>query len=140
MRVYIAGPMTGKKFYNVDEFQFAAYRWRAHGHTAHLPFYANSRVWHRHYGRTFNPYVDKCDYGDPLLPEMIIEDLIELRQTDAIALLPGWENSKGTKAEILMALTFRKPIYDAVTMERMCLTAEVVVSGWYSQDHITGAA
>jgi hypothetical protein len=71
--------------------------------------------------------VDVCDWGDPVLAEMIAEDFSVLCRSDAVALLPGWESSKGSRAEILVAVNLGKPIYDAVTFERLPLEAEVII-------------
>lgn len=115
MRVYIAGPMTGYADYNVLAFNQAHTLLSNLGHEAVTPFDANSRVWMRHFGRPFNPATDKCDYGDPILKEMIAEDNAELCSCDAIALLPGWEKSKGTRVELLLALNLRHAVLDATT-------------------------
>jgi hypothetical protein len=115
MRVYIAGPMTGFENYNLAAFREAQARWIMMGWDAITPFEANDRAWRRHYDNPFVPGVDKCDYGDPLLNEMFAEDLLEVCTRDAIALLPGWEKSKGTSRELAVALLLGKPIYDAMS-------------------------
>lgn len=107
--------MTGREFYNFDAFSSAAKEWNARGYDAETPFEANSRVWQRHHGRDFDPHTDKCDWGDPILPEMLAEDFGTLFRADAVAVLPGWQQSKGAKAEVLIALNMGKTIYDAVT-------------------------
>lgn len=127
MRTYLAGPMTGKKWYNVEVFDAAAAAWRAKGHTVVTPFDANSVVWRAMYGRAFDPRVDVCDYGDPLLPEMLAADFAALCRAEAVALLPEWASSKGSRAEILVAVNLGKPIYDAVTFERLPLVATVLI-------------
>jgi hypothetical protein len=126
--VYIAGPMTGYEHYNADEFERAADDWNASGFKAVTPFDANSRVWRRHYGRDFNPRVDVCDWGDPILAEMLAEDFAVLCSADRIALLYGWEKSKGARSEVLIAANLGKPIYHAVTFDRIDLTATVALS------------
>jgi hypothetical protein len=117
MKVYVAGPMTGFPAYNHAAFAEAQARWRAAGHDVVTPFDANSRVWHRHYRRSFDPYTDRCEYGDPLLREMFAEDVATLLSCDAVAVLPGWERSSGVARELPIALLFKIPIHDAATFE-----------------------
>ena len=126
MKVYIAGPMTGKEFYNVEAFREAQARWLDRGWDAHTPFEANSRAWHRVYGRDFDPYTDVCDYGSPLLPLMFAEDLHEVCTSDAIALLPGWEKSKGVARELAVALLLGKRIYNAETFQPLYLKTSII--------------
>lgn len=127
MRVYVAGKMSGLEHYGVEAFEQAASAWRAAGHTVVTPFDANSVVWRAVHGRDFDPRADVCDWGDPLLPEMLAADFAALCRAEAVALLPGWESSKGSRAEILVALNLGKPIYDAVTFERLPLVATVLI-------------
>lgn len=111
MRVYIAGPMTGKEAYNLHAFQRAQREWRIKGHEAIIPFESNNTVWERHYGREFDPYNDRCDYGDPLLRELFAEDVAYLLSADGIVLLRGWEASKGAMLELRIAHTFKMPVF-----------------------------
>jgi hypothetical protein len=110
MNIYVAGPMTGHAAYNVDAFRDVATAWTLAGHVVETPFDADSRVWKRHYGRAFDPYVDTCDYGDPLLREMFAEDIAVLLASDAVVVLPGWEQSKGATLECRIAAQFGIPI------------------------------
>ena len=107
-RVYIAGPMSGIPEYNFPAFHAAAKAWRALGWEVVNPaemdeeldgFDAKADVArsHEHYMRRDIPEVAKCD---------------------AIALLPGWENSKGANSEITVGKMCGLDFYDAVTFER----------------------
>lgn len=113
MKVYIAGPMTGKENYNFEAFEKAREAWS--NHEVWTPFDSNDLVWQRHFGKDFDPFTDKCDYGDPLIAEMIGENLKALASCDGIALLPGWQDSRGSKLEIHLAKLLRLPIHDALT-------------------------
>jgi len=110
MRVYIAGKMTGQPFYGYKRFMLAKRWWESYGHEVSTPFEANSRVWWRHHGRAFDPYQDRCDWGDPLMKEMFTEDVAELLVSDAIAVLGGWEESRGTRLEVRIAEQFGIPV------------------------------
>lgn len=122
LRAYVAGPMTGHEHYNVLAFECAAERWRDAGYVVETPFDANSVVWRRHHKRDFDPRRDTCDWGDPILAEMLAEDFATLCRSDVVALLPGWRKSKGANAELLVALNLGKRIYDATTFDELSLS------------------
>jgi len=115
--VYLAGPMTGHPHYNVASFEYYAARWRDAGYDVGTPFDANSTVWQRHFGRPFDPYKDTCDYGHPILREMFAADVALMLSGDAVALLPGWQASKGVSRELPIAELFHLAIYDAQTFK-----------------------
>lgn len=110
MRVYIAGPMTGYPAYNVGRFEAVANEWREAGHEPTTPFECNSAVWQRHHGRPFDPYSDRCEYGDPLLREMFAADVAALLASEQVVVLAGWEKSKGAQREVVLAQTFGIPV------------------------------
>lgn len=113
-RIYVAGPMTGRARYNVDEFQEARerlLRWGAE--LVVIPHDCSCRVWRRHFHRPFNFDADRCDYGDPLIGEMFAEDIREVTEADAVALLPDWQASRGARIEVLTALLLGKTVIDA---------------------------
>lgn len=120
-RVYIAGPMTGYEYYNAAAFSYAKAQWTDAGYDARTPFDANSVVWRKHHGRDFDPLRDVCDWGDPILAEMLAEDFAELCRADVVALLPNWEKSKGARSELLVALNLGKEVRDAATFEQLTL-------------------
>jgi hypothetical protein len=110
MRVYIAGPMTGFPAYNFGHFDAVAGEWREAGHEVTTPFQCNSTVWRIHHGRDFDPYNDKCEYGDPLLREMYAADVAALLASEKVVVLTGWEKSTGAQREVLLAQTFGIPV------------------------------
>lgn len=129
MKVYIAGPMTGREFYGYEAFMSAAAGWRLRGHEVVTPFDANSIAWRRLYGRDFDPHQDKCDWDDPALGEMLVEDFAAMLRADAIAILPGWRFSKGTRGELVIALNVGKPVYCAITHKKLDLVAHTFFEG-----------
>lgn len=82
MNVYVAGPMRGKKDQNIAAFHRAAALLRLMGHTV------------------FNPADNGSAVTLPELRHVFGADTAWITATaDAIALLPGWEGSKGATAE-----------------------------------------
>lgn len=125
MKLYLVGPMSNIEAYNVEVFNVAAAKLREQGHVVITPHEANNVPWFRRFGRDFDPYVDKCEWGDPLLCELLAEDARVLYEADALAVLDGWEYSKGSRLEIAMATAAGKPVLRADTLEP--LGAEVTI-------------
>ena len=119
MHVYIAGPMTGYEEYNHPAFLRAESEWRKAGYDAVTPVEANNAVWQKHFGRDFDARTDVCDYGDPLLREILAADLALLATADAVALLPGWRKSRGANLELAVASSMGLPVFDAITRESL---------------------
>lgn len=90
MRVYIAGPMTGIEGLNFDAFHAAAARLRGIGHVAINPAEINPDP---------NAGWNAC----------MREDIRELVTCDAIALLPGWEKSRGATLEHHIGMALGMP-------------------------------
>jgi hypothetical protein len=111
VKVYIAGPMTGRQYYNLHAFEKAQREWRLRGHEASTPFEHNNVVWRRVYGRDFDPAADRCDYGDPMLADMFAEDIAGLCRADAIVLLDGWRDSRGARVELHTATALGKRVF-----------------------------
>lgn len=97
MKVYIAGPMTGYIEWNHPAFDAAAEAWRAKGHVVLSPA--------ENFGG--DPSLRGADYGRA--------DLHLLLQVDALALLPGWEQSEHAKIEVLNAQWLGLMFFDAIT-------------------------
>lgn len=125
MNVYLAGKMTGVPNYGYEAFTEAKYRLRDMGHWVLTPFDATNSVWIRHFGRDFNPFLDKCDYGSKLLHDCWQEDVRVLLWSECVALLDGWETSKGSRLEVQTALLFGKKIVRAVDFSPLNLVVEV---------------
>lgn len=126
MRVYIAGPMTGKACYNAALFAAARKRWEEAGHNATTPIELNDGVWQRIHDRPFDPCTDRAEHGDPILANMIVEDVAAVLSADALVLLRGWEHSRGTRVELLIAANQGIPIYDAESGDRLTIEAPTV--------------
>jgi len=84
MRVYIAGPMTGYPEYNFPSFRDAAQALAGFGHEPLNP--------------ARRPPVDGKTWADYLRP-----DLADLLTAEGVAVLPGWECSRGAVLEVHVA-------------------------------------
>ena len=83
-RVYLSGPMTG-----IAEFNYPAFM-AAEAELCRLGY------------DVVNPAKVKPD-GEPTWENYMRADLRDMLTCDAIALMPGWENSKGARMELFVA-------------------------------------
>ena len=82
-RIYLSGPMTGLPGLNFAAFHAMSTNLRAGGHTVTNPAEINAD------GGTWN--------------DCMRRDIAALMDCDTVATLPGWENSKGARLEVLIA-------------------------------------
>lgn len=112
MKVYLAGPMRGLPDWNYLAFDKAEIAWRDAGHHVFNP----ARL-ARALGYDFSSCNGKAD--KPHLQHIMMSDIACLYSSDAIALLPGWENSAGATVELAMAQFLGLLVYDAVTKKQI---------------------
>lgn len=104
--IYIAGPMRGYPRFNVDAFDTAARHFAELGFTVLNPAEMDR----------------KAGFDHDKVPQMAItqddrrafmrRDLMAICNCDAIALLPGWEQSKGVAAELALAEFLGLAVFD----------------------------
>jgi hypothetical protein len=100
-RLYLAGPMTGFEDYNFPAFNKMAADLRARGYVVENP--AEHGV------------VEGADWAD-----YMAYDLTRLGLCGQVAVLPGWENSKGARLEVHIARELGMKVvnaHDLVSME-----------------------
>ena len=97
-RIYIAGPMTGRADHNYPAFAAAAERLRGAG-------------WD-----VVNPAENFGGRTDLPRETYLRADVALLVCCDAVALLPGWEESLGAKMEYLLARAFGMKVFEAETL------------------------
>jgi len=98
-RIYVSGPMTGHADFNFPAFHAAAARLREAG-------------W-----EPINPAENFGGRTDLPRETYLRADVILLAQCEAIAMLPGWEESRGAKLEYLLARELNMPAFDAETLQ-----------------------
>ena len=102
MNIYLAGPMRGIPEFNFPAFMAAAHELRLKGHSVFNP--AERDI--EHHGKdiskgnaTGSLEQASKEHGFSLR-RALHDDLVYVTLTaDGVALLPGWENSKGANAE-----------------------------------------
>lgn len=106
MRYYLSGPMTGLPELNYPTFRTATEHLRALGHEVYNP-----SEWEDRYNKgVFNHQIAFADYC-----------VYIAREADAVVVLPGWKDSKGSRAEVALAHALGKPvlIYGAAPMQEV---------------------
>jgi hypothetical protein len=105
MKIYLAGPMRGKYNLNFPAFDYATAKLRAEGH---IVFNPAERDREKH-----GPEIENNPTGDETLcakfgldiRSALADDLEWIcKHGDAVALLPGWEQSRGATCERATAI------------------------------------
>jgi hypothetical protein len=105
MKIYLAGPMRGYANFNFPAFDFAAAKLRSYGHEVFSPAERDRNL----HGTALenNATGDEKEatakVGFSLRDALAADTDWIARSADAIALLPGWEKSKGAGAEYALA-------------------------------------
>jgi hypothetical protein len=103
----LSGPMRGIEDENAPAFNAAAAKLRACGH------------------EVYNPAEHEQEHD--CFTAALAADLVWIcKQADVLALLPGWEQSRGVAAEIATAVAIPLPVYFVTELCR----EEVEVEGW----------
>ena len=100
LRIYMSGPMTGLPGLNSVAFHSMTTSLRRKGHTVTNPAELNPG------GGTWN--------------DCMRRDIVALMECDTVATLPGWENSKVARLEVLIAERLGMTVvnaHDLVTRE-----------------------
>lgn len=106
MKIYLAGPMRGIPEFNFPAFYEAAALLRAEGHVVFSPAEKDNE---KHGCDISAGNIEgseeqaKKQHGFSLRQALGMDLAWICAEADAIALLPGWENSKGVRAELATA-------------------------------------
>jgi|SRR5690606_8900214 hypothetical protein len=106
-KVYLAGPMSGYPEFNFPAFHAAAAKLRADGYFVFNPA---ERDIERHNGIDISKgnaagcqELAAKEHGFSLRDALADDTWWICKEADAIAMLPGWEKSKGANAELALA-------------------------------------
>lgn len=106
MKIYLAGPMRGKPNFNFPAFDYASARLRSQGHEVFSPADHDREI--NGPGIEINPTGDEslCEktHGFSIRDALSADLNWICREADAVALLPGWEQSTGATAERATAI------------------------------------
>ena len=118
--IYIAGPMSGVEEFNFPAFDMAEADLRAKGWNVINPAQMDRDI-------GFDPAIDVADAA--FLHDAMIRDTEAIiHRADAIAMLPGWENSKGAKGEMGLAIWKHIPVYQWPEMVEIQSEKQPIIS------------
>ena len=107
MKIYIAGPMRGIPEFNFPAFYAAAAKLRAEGHEVFSPAETDNEVHGKDISKgnmAGDEELAAKEHGFNLRDALGRDLAYICAEADAVALLPGWENSKGANAERAAAI------------------------------------
>ena len=107
-KVYVAGPMRGIKDFNFPAFDEASQYLRTLGAAVVNPAEHDREGGFEGIGMTGHEDLTQRDDFD--LKEALKWDLEQVSGSDAVAVLDGWENSSGAKAEVALAHALGVPV------------------------------
>lgn len=70
-------------------------------------------------GRHAESLAQAADYDTSFYQEILLLDLVQLSQCDAVLVLPDWHNSDGSKVELMLARALGRPIYEEAANGRL---------------------
>lgn len=110
LRIYLAGKMRGEPYFNCDAFDLWSAYLRSLGHTVFSPSEHTRKLYGDDIYRK-NPEGDEEKAG--IDGRLVFSDDIDyiINEAEAIAMMPGWRNSKGARAEHAVAVAIGLPIY-----------------------------
>ena len=111
-RVYIAGPMRGIKNDNHEEFDRIEKMWKEAGHIPVSPAYM---------ARALGKGNGNFESDDAFMRQVMIIDTVVICNCDAIALMKGWETSRGATMELALAQSIGLEVYMAESIEKVTL-------------------
>lgn len=98
--IYLAGPMRGIREFNFPAFHAAAATLRAQGHSVFNPAERDEQAHGKGVNASPTGNLDDIKHTGFSLREALAADSEFIcLHANTIALLPGWENSKGARAE-----------------------------------------
>lgn len=113
MKLYLAGPMRGIPEFNFPAFHAAAKALRDEGHFVFSPAEKDNE---RHGtdiskgNHTGDELQASGEHGFSLRVALAADMKFICEEADGIVMLPGWENSKGAKAEKATAEALNLPV------------------------------
>lgn len=108
--IYISGPMRGITGFNFPAFEEAARRFRFAGWIVRNPST-------RGYGS--GDFLTGTGVTKEEVQEWLRADVKDVAECGAIALLPGWEESEGSRLEAAVALACGLRFFNAASMTEM---------------------
>lgn len=115
LKIYIAGPMRGYRAFNFPAFRKATKRFRDAGYRVVSPAEMDEELW----GTVKEIHKVMKKRGEEAYNECMHRDIKAILGCGGIALLPGWQHSRGAKTELVVAKALGLKIFDAITLQQI---------------------
>lgn len=125
MKIYVAGPMTGKPLFNFPQFDMVSERLRAAGHAVISPADLTRQTWLDR-GICFDPSMPPEQHEPTDYALYMRNDIQAVMDVDALVLLDGWEKSRGASMEVAIGHMFGKKFYLPTTPVDQQITLEEI--------------
>jgi len=112
VRLYLCGPMTGYPEFNFPAFELAATDLRRQGYVVWSPHESDlESEWAKQHSATYRPAVGEPGASSTeALRYFLATDLREVCMADELAVLDGWEASRGCIIETYVAFQLGIPV------------------------------
>lgn len=115
-KVYLSGPITGKPNDNIEEFEKYKQKFKNLNYEVVNPHDLFTREFVDDLNRKLeNKEITFEEYHDTFMRT----DIKAMMDCDFVAVLNGYENSKGANIEVYIARNINMPIIDAVTLKEI---------------------
>lgn len=115
MRIYLAGPMRGFPDWNQKAFSDAADLWRRQCHQVFSPWEIAAVMGYK----LDHPCEPGHKDGKEHLRHVMMGDVTCICHCDALAVLDGWQGSRGATVEVALAQFLGLKIFDAMKVETL---------------------
>ena len=113
MKIYLSGPMRGVPYFNFPQFIRVARDLRSMGHEVFCPAESDLEAYGPEVCNSPTGNLEDIKHITFSLREALLRDCEYICKTaDAVAMLPGWENSKGATAERALAIALGHQIME----------------------------
>lgn len=127
MKLYLAGPMRGIKDFNFPAFHAATAKLREQGHEVFNAAEYEEEMFGVGFAKSETGDFKDIAHIEWDFREAFFKDCEYITKVaDAVAVLPGWQNSKGAKAEVAVAQTIGLPVLHADSLKPIADEERVV--------------
>lgn len=119
MKIYLSGPIRGVKDHNLPAFRAMREQIRAKGHIVFCPGEMSAaNGYPPNYLDDPHPNLaeEHRELARGLLRHVMLTDIAAIYAADAVAVLPGWWNSRGATVEVALGQFLGLPILEADTL------------------------
>lgn len=112
LKYYLAGPMSGRPFFNIPAFEAAAKKLRAEGYNITTPVELDAPDTYKEASASLTGDHDDIENGESWGTCLARDVKLLADELNAIILLPEWEKSRGARLEAFVAITCGHKLFE----------------------------